>query len=349
MVIKNLLKIKNMKQIILIAVLFFLFLEGISQNTFMLSRYLYSYLLHPVVILIFGILGVMSAWAKKIELLKKNENESIISGIPAVFIMFFGFLFTITLIIILGHYNELQLTANVFNNDASRISIWGVLIAVILCALFAANPLFETWWFYYRKLLGFFSKVDLHALETIEKRASLVDSIPYLLSPYYFADLLDREVRRSKRYKNMLAVVCIGMDDGQPAKPGLFDKTGNADELANIAKMLRQKMRESEPLSRIDDSYYLIMLLHLDENTDLMAAARRFKAVINNEENKKHRTCTIAIAAHPGLTDVETGQDLIDQALAAVKQSQEKTEDAIIILDARPERMSESNSQEQLT
>lgn len=151
------------------------------------------------------------------------------------------------------------------------------------------------------------------------------DSITQLSSWFLFEDRLQLAISESERYKFILGVLFVDLDDFKLVNDVLGHEVGNA-LLLGVANRLQSCIRKVDSVSRITKDQFVILLNKLaTPNSATSVALRILQALAEPYQIKEHElflTSCIGIAIYPDMGN-ESGI-LLNHAEAALAQAKEK-------------------------
>jgi len=157
-------------------------------------------------------------------------------------------------------------------------------------------------------------------------RLAITDALTGLYNRRYLADILDEEVRRSRRYGHPLSFVMIDIDHFKYYN----DRHGHpmGDELLRrLARLLRENVRDVDTVFRYGGEEFSVLAPELDKR-DVAFMADRLRRVVKShrfpfEEEQPEGDLTISLGVACFPEDADGGEELIehsDQALYRAKR-----------------------------
>jgi len=124
------------------------------------------------------------------------------------------------------------------------------------------SPLLGVWIFLSRLafyLLTCFILSRLRETLTRSKELSLTDDLTQALNTRAFFDLLEKELKRSRRYERPLTVVYLDLDSFKIVNDTLGHQIGNA-VLQTVVRVMQQSVRELDSVARLGGDEFAILL-----------------------------------------------------------------------------------------
>ena len=141
----------------------------------------------------------------------------------------------------------------------------------------------------------------------------VLDRETEILKKEFFDYLADLEVIRSMRYQDFATVLLIEPDKG-------FD---NGSDLKTLAHILREELRTSDIIGRLNHVRFGIILPHSDLESSLLAGDRLRKRIEDYlfPEGRKH---TISLGGTCFPTNVTTSDNIVSVAEKMLTMAKEK-------------------------
>ena len=141
----------------------------------------------------------------------------------------------------------------------------------------------------------------------------VLDTETEILKKEFFDYLADLEVMRSMRYQDFATVLLIEPDKG-------FD---NGSDLKNFAHIIRDELRTSDIIGRLNHVRFGIILPHTDLQSSFMAGERLRKRVEDYLFSTGHKH-TISLGGSCFPTNVTTSDNLVSIAEEMLKKAKDK-------------------------
>jgi len=155
---------------------------------------------------------------------------------------------------------------------------------------------------------------------------TITDDVTELNNSRFLYQALDREIKRSRRYRKQFCLIFIDLDYFK----NVNDKYGHlagSHLLKEFGDVLRQTLRDVDIITRYGGDEFVIILPETTPTRGLKAA-KRIREALNHHEFHPDRNLTLKITASFGVStypqDAESTLDIIraaDQAMYKVKQS----------------------------
>jgi diguanylate cyclase (GGDEF)-like protein/PAS domain S-box-containing protein len=150
-------------------------------------------------------------------------------------------------------------------------------------------------------------------------RLAQYDSLTELANRSQFRDRLDGAIARAARNKQMLGVVCIGVDHFRAINDALGQHGGDV-VLMQIAERLKRIVRKSDSVARLGGDEFAVILEGLIEKNGAGIAAQRKLASLAEpfmlEDKEIRLTVSIGVAIYP--LDAQDLDSLLRQAIVAM-------------------------------
>jgi diguanylate cyclase (GGDEF)-like protein len=128
--------------------------------------------------------------------------------------------------------------------------------------MFSAQPLLAVWALASRLIFFLLTAVLLARLKetlTRSKELSLTDDLTQALNTRAFFDLLDKELKRGRRYERPLTVVYLDLDGFKTVNDTLGHQIGNT-VLQTVVRVMQQSVREPDSVARLGGDEFAILL-----------------------------------------------------------------------------------------
>jgi len=180
-------------------------------------------------------------------------------------------------------------------------------------------------------LLNFFQRQARLALINAERSAQAqsliyIDDLTKLYNGRYLNVVLDREMKRSERYRNFFSVLFMDIDFFKRVNDAHGHLVGSR-VLVEVGAVLRACVRDSDTVVRYGGDEFVVLLVETNAD-EAMIVAERMRKMIEAEPFVKEEglgirlTISIGIAAFPEhATTKQTLLNLADQAMYRGKES----------------------------
>lgn len=148
-----------------------------------------------------------------------------------------------------------------------------------------------------------------------------------------FNRTLHQEVARSLRYKNLLCLVLIEIEDLQHTKKSLSFDSGDKT-LGRVSRMIKSLLRESDFFSRIDNEQFAIIM----PNTDVDDALKVMQRTVE-KFNTFETGLTQSLTMNAGIADLKAweSQDILfKKAHNALQKSKRSEQNTVTIAGETP-------------
>jgi diguanylate cyclase (GGDEF)-like protein len=180
-------------------------------------------------------------------------------------------------------------------------------------------------------LLNFFQRQARLALINAERSAQAqsliyIDDLTKLYNGRYLNVVLDREMKRSERYRNFFCVLFMDIDFFKRVNDAHGHLVGSR-VLVEVGEVLRSCVRDSDTVVRYGGDEFVVLLVETNAGEAMFVAERMRKMVEAEPFAKEARlgirlTISIGIAAFPEhATTKQTLLNLADQAMYRGKES----------------------------
>jgi diguanylate cyclase (GGDEF)-like protein len=188
------------------------------------------------------------------------------------------------------------------------------------------------------KHVSFIAKEAILAFENLEeylgaKELAYIDDLTNLYNTRYLNHILDREIKRAKRFKKTLVVLFIDLDEFKNVNDTHGHLAGGK-VLVEMANILTSSVREIDTIIRYGGDEYIILLSDTEISGGKLVAERIRKAIEDYTFLKKDGlniklTSCIGIAAYP--KHATTKKELIHIADMAMYECKGTTKNAIYV------------------
>jgi len=180
-------------------------------------------------------------------------------------------------------------------------------------------------------LLNFFQRQARLALINAERSAQAqsliyIDDLTKLYNGRYLNVVLDREMKRSERYRNFFCVLFMDIDFFKRVNDSHGHLVGSR-VLVEVGTVLRACVRDSDTVVRYGGDEFVVLLVETNAD-EAMIVAERMRRMVEEEPFVKEAglgirlTISIGIAAFPEhATSKQTLLNLADQAMYRGKES----------------------------
>lgn len=137
------------------------------------------------------------------------------------------------------------------------------------------------------------------------------DPLTGLYNKRYLSEMLEREIKRAKRYDNCVSVVFIDLDSFKKVNDTMGHIIGD-DVLQKVAQKMQKLVRESDILARFGGDEFVVILPNSDFDSAKKFVERLKLAISECLVFKSHISISGGIAQYP--IDGDTGERLMDVA-----------------------------------
>ena len=191
-------------------------------------------------------------------------------------------------------------------------------------------------------LLNFFQRQARLALINAERSAEAqsliyIDDLTKLYNGRYLNVVLDREMKRSERYRNFFCVLFMDIDFFKRVNDGHGHLVGSR-VLVEVGAVLRSCVRDSDTVVRYGGDEFVVLLVETNAD-EAMIVAERMRKMIEAEPFVKETglairlTISIGIAAFP--EHANTKQTLLNLADQAMYRGKESTRNVVYLAHAQ--------------
>lgn len=189
-------------------------------------------------------------------------------------------------------------------------------------------------------LLDFFLRQARFAFLNAERSSQTqsliyIDDLTKLYNGRYLNVVLDRELKRSERYRNFFSVLFMDVDFFKRINDAHGHLVGSR-VLIEIGGVLRSCVRETDTVVRYGGDEFVVVLVETNADEALLVAERMRKLIeakrFGLEQSLSlHLTISIGIAAFP--EHASTKQHLLNMADQAMYRGKESTRNVVYIAD----------------
>jgi diguanylate cyclase (GGDEF)-like protein len=191
-------------------------------------------------------------------------------------------------------------------------------------------------------LLNFFQRQARLALINAERSAQAqsliyIDDLTKLYNGRYLNVVLDREMKRSERYRNFFCVLFMDIDFFKRVNDAHGHLVGSR-VLVEVGSVLRACVRDSDTVVRYGGDEFVVLLVETNAD-EAMIVAERMRKMIEEEPFVKEiglgirLTISIGIAAFP--EHATTKQNLLNLADQAMYRGKESTRNVVYLAHAQ--------------
>jgi len=187
-------------------------------------------------------------------------------------------------------------------------------------------------------LLNFFQRQARLALINAERNAQAqsliyIDDLTKLYNGRYLNVVLDREMKRSERYRNFFCVLFMDIDFFKRVNDAHGHLIGSR-VLVEVGSVLRACVRDSDTVVRYGGDEFVVLLVETNANEAMIVAERMRKMVeeevfVNEEGLRIRLTISVGIAAFP--EHATTKQNLLTLADQAMYRGKESTRNVVYL------------------
>jgi diguanylate cyclase (GGDEF)-like protein len=116
------------------------------------------------------------------------------------------------------------------------------------------------------------------------KEQAIHDSLTGLHNRYYLNRILDRELKRSKRYKHSMAFLMVDVNRFKEINDRYGHQVGD-EILKEVALSLRESVRETDIVIRYGGDEFLLILLETDGEADIVKQRIVKNLVLRNKKD----------------------------------------------------------------
>ncbi len=189
-------------------------------------------------------------------------------------------------------------------------------------------------------LLNFFWRQTRLSLINAERNAQVqsliyIDDLTKLYNNRYLNVVIDREMKRSERYRNFFSVLFMDIDFFKRVNDAHGHLVGSR-ALMEVGAVLRSCVRDSDTVARYGGDEFVVLLVETNAEEAMMVAERMRKAVASEHLVQSmgldiRLTISIGIAAFP--EHATTKQHLLNLADQAMYRGKESTRNVVYLAD----------------
>jgi two-component system cell cycle response regulator len=192
-------------------------------------------------------------------------------------------------------------------------------------------------------LLNFFCRQSRLSLINAERNAQVqsliyIDDLTKLYNSRYLNVVIDREMKRSERYRNFFSVLFMDIDFFKRVNDTHGHLVGSR-VLQEVGMVLRACVRDSDTVARYGGDEFVVLLVETNSEEAMFVAERMRKAVeaehlVESMGLDVRLTISIGIAAFP--EHATTKQNLLNLADQAMYRGKESTRNVVYL--AQPQK-----------
>ena len=152
------------------------------------------------------------------------------------------------------------------------------------------------------------------------------DSLTSLSNRGYFNDNLDKAIHTAKRNKYILGILFLDLNHFKEVNDTMGHESGDA-LLKEIAKRLKESVREEDTVARLGGDEFAIILQQLQNSQDTIKISKKIIESVSKpfkvDGKVIHPSTSIGISIYPqDATDGETLLKFADKAMYIAKQKE---------------------------
>lgn len=182
--------------------------------------------------------------------------------------------------------------------------------------------------------IGYMSvQQDISAQKTIE-RMSETDPLTGIANRLYLDGVLENETNRFARYGHPFAVLLLDIDHFKPVND-TFGHLAGDEVLKGVARILRERIRETDRVGRWGGEEFLVVCPHTDQ-AGALELAEELRREIEAADFPVDQTVTVSIGlavAEPGGHEGENSDRIIAVADSALYQAKRSGRNRVCMLD----------------
>ncbi len=191
-------------------------------------------------------------------------------------------------------------------------------------------------------LLNFFCRQTRLSLVNAERNAQVqsliyIDDLTKLYNSRYLNVVLDREMKRSERYRNFFSVLFMDIDFFKRVNDAHGHLVGSR-VLMEVGAVLRACVRDSDTVARYGGDEFVVLLVETNAEEALLVAERMRNAVeserlVRSMGLEIRLTISIGVAAFP--EHATTKQHLLNLADQAMYRGKESTRNVVFLANSQ--------------
>ena len=153
----------------------------------------------------------------------------------------------------------------------------------------ASQPLLVAWAFLTRLIFFLLTSLVISRLhETLHRseELSMTDDLTKAFNGHAFFDLLQKELRRSRRYGHPLTVVYLDLDNFKAVNDSLGHQTGDT-VLQKVVAVMKQAVRGPDSVARLGGDEFAILLPETDANSAKVLLPRIQESLLGAMQNNQ--------------------------------------------------------------
>jgi len=152
------------------------------------------------------------------------------------------------------------------------------------------------------------------------QQQTVTDSVTGIPNRHRFADALEAEIRRVRRYKRHMSVAVLAIDGYREIDEEFGHNVGDA-VLSSVANCLTSTLRQTDFIGRVDGDAFAVLLPETARHEALIAVAR-VNASIDDLNASGDLPVEVRLAV--GVTDrVADGRGMLEEACTAARRARE--------------------------
>ncbi|NPV52882.1 MAG: diguanylate cyclase [Firmicutes bacterium] len=169
--------------------------------------------------------------------------------------------------------------------------------------------------------------VELSRLHRIAQELAITDPITGLHNYRYFEEHLAQEIERAQRYRRVLSLIMIDIDDFKSYNDTHGHQAGDA-VLRAVARIIARSVRSTDIVARYGGEEFVVVLIET-EKKNAIEVAEKIRARIAsyrfpNEETQPSGILTVSVGVATYPDDARTKFDLINAADMAMYRSKKE-------------------------
>ncbi len=152
------------------------------------------------------------------------------------------------------------------------------------------------------------------------QQQTVTDAVTGLPNRQHFADTLEAEIRRVRRYKRHMSVAVLAIDRYREIDEEFGHNVGDA-VLSSVASCLTSTLRQTDFIGRVDDDAFGVLLPETARHEALIAMDRVNTAV---DDLNASGDLPVEVRLAVGVTDrVADGRGMLEDACTAARRASE--------------------------